>query len=314
MDERSELDTIDAAICLVLQNRPNATAPELSPVVPEASDDEITESLRRLHTDGLVKVIEDSPLRYAAKVSPEQVAAVLARRHRHRAITRYRTAPPFAPWDGGPGVLTGPAEIRRMVDGIQRTVRREVLCVDKPPYAGGPVNPVEPERLAGGVRYRVVYDRSALAVPGYLELVSELVELGEHACVASGVPMKMMIFDRVAAVVPLQVRRDVLERALLVRDPALVGGLVRIFMGLWRSAVPFGPGDVPSGESALDGPTVEERQILALLAAGATDDVIGRQMNFSPRTAHRRVRDLTAKLGVETRFQAGVQAVRLGWL
>jgi DNA-binding CsgD family transcriptional regulator len=314
VDERSELDTIDAAICLVLQNRPNATAPELSPVVPAASDDEITESLHRLHTDGLVKVVDGSPPRYAVKVPPETAAAVLTRRHRHRGVTRCQTTLPFVPWDGGPGVLTGSAEIRRVVDGLQRTVRREVLCVDKPPYAGSTINPVERERLTSGVRYRVVYDRSAFGVPGYLELVSELVELGEQACVASCVPMKMMIFDRVVAVVPLQVRRDILERALLVREPALVNGLVRIYMSLWRSSVPFGPGESPAAEPAPDGPTPEERQILALLAAGATDEMIGRQLNFSPRTAHRRVRDLAAKLGVETRFQAGVQAVRLGWL
>jgi len=314
VDERSELGTIDAAVCLVLQSRPNATAPELSPAVPAASDAEITEALHRLHTDGLVQVVDDSPPRYAVKVPPETAAAILARRHRPPGITGYRSAPPLTSWDGGPGVLAGPTEIRRVVDGLQRTVRREVLCVDKPPYAGSAINPVERERLAKGVRYRVVYDRCAFGVPGYLELVSELVELGEQACVASSVPMKMMIFDRVVAVVPLQVRRDILERALLVRDPALVSGLVRIFMGLWKSAVQFGPGELPTAESQPDGPTVEERQILALLAAGATDEMIGRQMNFSPRTAHRRVRELTAKLGVETRFQAGVQAVRLGWL
>lgn len=314
MDEHVGLDAIDAAICLVLQNRPHATAPELSPVVPAASDDEITASLHRLHHDGLVKVVNDSPPRYAAKVPPETAAAVLTRRNKRRRIAQCRIAPPLAPWDGGPAVLTGPDEISRVVDGIQRTARREVLCVDKPPYAGNPMNPVERERLGGGIRYRVVYDRAALGVPGYLELVSELVDLGEQACVASGVPMKAMIFDRVAAVVPLQVRRNVLGRALLVRDPALVTGLVRMFTDLWHSAVPFGPGGAPGAETTVDGPTVEERQILALLAAGATDEVIGRQMNFSPRTAHRRVRDLTAKLGVETRFQAGVQAVRLGWL
>lgn len=54
--------------------------------------------------------------------------------------------------------------------------------------------------------------------------------------------------------------------------------------------------------------------VLSLLAAGATDETIGRLMGASARTAHRRVRELIARLGVQTRFQAGMRAVQLGWL
>ncbi|MQA28081.1 MAG: hypothetical protein GEU94_22110 [Micromonosporaceae bacterium] len=122
--------------------------------------------------------------------------------------------------------------------------------------------------------------------------------------------MKMMIVDRAIAVVPLQVNERTVESSLVVRESGLLTSLIRVFTDLWHSAVSFGSGSAPADGA----PTSAERRVLALLASGATDEGIGRLMGFSPRTAHRRVRDLAAKLGVETRFQAGVQAVRQGWL
>ncbi|MGH3657510.1 MAG: helix-turn-helix transcriptional regulator, partial [Micromonosporaceae bacterium] len=269
----------------------------------------------------LVQVIDDSPPRYAAKVAPDTAAEMLTRRtrvHRQRiaAAAAARCRVPVRPSIGGaPEVLAGPDEIRRVNDALQRNARREVLCVDKPPYVDcNAINLIERDQLVNGVTYRVVYDRSALSARGRLDTISELVEIGEQARTASGVPMKMMIFDRAAAVIPLQISAHTIERALLVRHSSLVGALAKVFADLWHGAVPFGPGRTPVKPVTATEPSTEERQILALLSAGSTDETIGRLMNFSPRTAHRRVRELTAKLGVETRFQAGVQAVRLGWL
>ena len=316
VEARPELDAIDAAICLVLQSRPYATARELTPVVAEATDGEIADALDRLRADGLVQVIDDTPPRYAAKVAPDTAAEMLTRRtkvHRQRATAAARCRTPLqrSAINGVPQVLTGREESRRVIEGLQRSARREVLGVDRPPYLGdlGP-NLVEREQLANGVDYRVVYDRAALGLPGRLETITEMIELGEQARTAPAVPMKMMIVDRAVAVIPLQVSERTVERSLVVGESALLSALTRVFADLWHNAVSFGAGAAP-----LDGaPTSEERRILALLASGATDESIGRLMGFSPRTAHRRVRDLAAKLGVATRFQAGVQAVRQGWL
>lgn len=44
------------------------------------------------------------------------------------------------------------------------------------------------------------------------------------------------------------------------------------------------------------------------------DDAIGRHMGWHPRTAQRHVRELKTELGTQTRFQAGIQAARRGWL
>ena len=47
---------------------------------------------------------------------------------------------------------------------------------------------------------------------------------------------------------------------------------------------------------------------------GAKDEQIARTLGLSLRTVRRRVADLMIELGVDTRFQAGVEAARRGWL
>ncbi|MDQ2757215.1 MAG: LuxR C-terminal-related transcriptional regulator [Actinomycetota bacterium] len=50
------------------------------------------------------------------------------------------------------------------------------------------------------------------------------------------------------------------------------------------------------------------------MSAGVADASIARQTGVSQRTVERRIRSLMERLGAGTRFQAGVQAVRRGWL
>ena len=54
--------------------------------------------------------------------------------------------------------------------------------------------------------------------------------------------------------------------------------------------------------------------LLAQLADGAKDEQIARKLDVSLRTVRRRIAALMTDLGVDTRFQAGVEAARRGWL
>ncbi|WP_431936029.1 hypothetical protein [Micromonospora sp. RP3T] len=54
--------------------------------------------------------------------------------------------------------------------------------------------------------------------------------------------------------------------------------------------------------------------VLAQLLTGAPDTSACRKLNMSPRTFSRRVAELLDHIGVESRFQAGVEAVRRGWI
>ncbi|WP_447007980.1 helix-turn-helix domain-containing protein [Saccharothrix isguenensis] len=58
----------------------------------------------------------------------------------------------------------------------------------------------------------------------------------------------------------------------------------------------------------------QARQLLVLMATGATDRAIARELGLSERTLCRRIARLQAKLGVRTRFQLGVLAATNDWL
>jgi DNA-binding NarL/FixJ family response regulator len=58
----------------------------------------------------------------------------------------------------------------------------------------------------------------------------------------------------------------------------------------------------------------DQRLLLSQLAGGAKDEQIARALGLSVRTVRRRVAELLVELGADSRFQAGVEAVRRGWI
>ncbi|MBG0832640.1 hypothetical protein HS041_33625 [Planomonospora sp. ID67723] len=54
--------------------------------------------------------------------------------------------------------------------------------------------------------------------------------------------------------------------------------------------------------------------VLLQLLTGATDQAASNRLGISPRTYSRRVSELLACLGVESRFQAGAEATRRSWV
>lgn len=61
-------------------------------------------------------------------------------------------------------------------------------------------------------------------------------------------------------------------------------------------------------------PSVDDKRLVALLAAGLKDLTIGRELGVGPRTVERRLQRIMAYLGTRTRFQTAVEACRRGWL
>lgn len=60
------------------------------------------------------------------------------------------------------------------------------------------------------------------------------------------------------------------------------------------------------------GPTAREREVLDMLADGATDDQIAAKLSLSPATVQSHVRNAKAKLGARTRAQAVALALHRG--
>ena len=68
------------------------------------------------------------------------------------------------------------------------------------------------------------------------------------------------------------------------------------------------------GRFGRGGPTPREREVLTLLAAGATDEQIAEMLELSPATVQTHVRNAKAKLGARTRAQAVAMALQHGMI
>ena len=71
---------------------------------------------------------------------------------------------------------------------------------------------------------------------------------------------------------------------------------------------------VNSARFGRGGPTPREREVLGLLAAGATDEQIAEMLELSPATVQTHVRNAKAKLGARTRAQAVAMALQHGMI
>ncbi|WP_158851634.1 DNA-binding response regulator [Saccharothrix deserti] len=203
-------------------------------------------------------------------------------------------------------LVNGAGQVRDVWQALLAGARTEVCVLDQPPY----ITPVEEhtamevDTRRRHVQWRVIYDRSSVELPGRLAEIAELVAFGERARVTPTLPFKLAVVDARVAVLPVAVR-GVVDQVLLIRPSPLLDVLVSMFDLYWDNAIPFSPRG--SGGEV-------DTQLVALLAAGLTDESIARQLRLGPRTVQRRVRQLMDRSGAQTRFQAGVQAVRRGWL
>jgi len=97
-----------------------------------------------------------------------------------------------------------------------------------------------------------------------------------------------------------------------------VGG-IRTTARLYPSALSGGGWYVITTDAAAVGaayapPPVHLLSILEELLSGDTDVTVSRRLSISPRTFSRRVAELLVYLGVNTRFQAGMEVALRGWV
>lgn len=131
--------------------------------------------------------------------------------------------------------------------------------------------------------------------------------IGEQIRVLPSLPTRMAIIGPSRALLPDPLGVGT-ERRIALRQPALVDVLQRWFDLLWEQATA-----VPALDRGDPRPDLR-RLLLAQLAEGAKDEQIARTLGLSLRTVRRRVAGLMVELGADTRFQAGVEAARRGWI
>ncbi|MGO1054747.1 helix-turn-helix transcriptional regulator [Crossiella sp. CA198] len=209
-------------------------------------------------------------------------------------------------------VLADTERILATMQRMQRAATQEMRIIDRPPYFAQPSyyanqETLQFDRMAAGVGYRTIYYESAFN-DGTIPDIPRMIAAGEQARTLKEPPMKLVIADDQLAVVTLEAEGGQSVVALLIRPSSLFTALSNTFETLWKLAVPISAVGVDALEDDRD------RVILTLMASGATDEAIARRLDLSRRTVVRRVAMLLDRLGATTRFQAGVQAARRGWL
>jgi DNA-binding CsgD family transcriptional regulator len=215
-------------------------------------------------------------------------------------------------------LISGREAARHIFEQLDRIAQQEILALMRPPLLVTRVDDDNPhasqrQAQARGVCFRSVASRDFMAVPGVLTLMLEDMRSGEEIRVTESLPLKMVMFDRRVALIPLDPHGPD-SPTLLVRSSALLEALYVMFEMLWDTATPISSSDGSylKNRGASPHRTAREDQFIALLASGLNDKMIADELGISQRTLGRHVLELEKHFGARTRFQLGwIAAKRL---
>jgi DNA-binding CsgD family transcriptional regulator len=207
-------------------------------------------------------------------------------------------------------VLTDPAEIGALSVELCLSAEREFSNLETEHFRQAPdprsAKLPPADVLTRGVRFRNIYARPVLEIPGADEMVRRCQDGGWELRVLPHLPTKMVLVDERAALLPLDPTG--MTGAVLIRAPVILAMLRSYFEMLWTRAVALG-----RDETAPRLPAIQDR-VLRLMLSGMTDAAIARHLRSSERTVRRHVASVQEALGVDNRMAAAVVAVREGWV
>lgn len=209
--------------------------------------------------------------------------------------------------------VEGPVAIRQRLDELTTATRAEFWTVNQ-----GVATPEELQEVRAndrphverGVQFRSIVPSAFLLQDSGLGNVLTTSALGEQYRVLPDPPLTFVVADRVVVVVPLD-PDDVRRGALFVRSPGVVRAFAALFELTWAQARPV---FTHVGDARPDGLETRDQRLLELLATGAQDETVARQLGVGVRTVRRDVARLMDRLGARSRFEAGVLAAGRGWL
>lgn len=192
---------------------------------------------------------------------------------------------------GGIEVIQNPKGIRERVEQLSGLARHSI-CALQPRADGSAARPADRDQPRP-IPTRLVVENGAAGEYGSVTVRSS----------TNPLPCRMVIIDEAIAVAAGQgtAGRGV---AMVVEEPVLVQGLLCLFEATWAACIRATPGS----------PTLDERSLLQRMATGSTDEAIARRLGISDRQVRRRIASLLQRLGASSRFAAGAEAVRRGWL
>ena len=219
-------------------------------------------------------------------------------------------------------VVADRAQVSALHSSLTQSAERQTCEWNTGPYGDTPPNQPRPGFDLRALRYippdsrllrrggsaRAVYDAEFMANAS--EAVERAYHDGEDVRVrGQKLPMKLLIVDDRCALVPLGPYG---YPALFVRAKPVVALLQRFFDLVWDAATPWAPADAKPRVGPE--PTRSRQRVLELMADGLKDAAIARQCEVSVRTVRRQIAQIMNDLEARNRFEAGVAAVRLGWV
>jgi DNA-binding CsgD family transcriptional regulator/sugar-specific transcriptional regulator TrmB len=211
------------------------------------------------------------------------------------------------------GIVSGLDRIQAKLEELAAGAQQEVMSVvpgrEVPAASLDAARPGDLDLLRRNISVRVVYQEAARTSPGTVAFGLWMSQLGAQVRTAPVLPNRLFIVDHRAAVVPSAT--DSQHDAVYTTNPGLVHHLVALFERIWTDATPLDRVLEIDGSTGL---TKLERELLALLAEGATDDAAAKRLGLSARTIRRIMAGLMDRLGAASRFEAGLRAKERGWL
>lgn len=291
LSEYEVRSAFDELADLQLLHRSNQSPDEVQPVSPEVrltgllAQHELELSSRQRKLEATRAAVSSLAARYADKsgYAPEVV---------HR--------------------LVGPEVVHRRLEELTDHAREECLALAPTGVQAGDTGggkPVEQRALERGVAIRTIYQESFRNDPAALRYVRWLASFGGLTRTVPTLPMLVVTVDSEVALVPLD-PDNCRAGALELRSQGAVAAMRSLFEQFWKAATPW------QEASYVDtrGLCRRDKELLHFLAMGNTDEFISRRLGVSLRTVRRRVADLMRRLNARSRFEAGVQAARSGWL
>jgi DNA-binding CsgD family transcriptional regulator len=316
MFEALDADTEIGRVYTTLITQPHAALEQVVAAValPESR---VLEILDALCAQGLITRHGDAAPTWEAEAPSQRIddALDLARKTSRQLSNTHWMARRGTDRYPGIEVIRDQNLIRAQYRTMITMATREVRSLNRPPFlTAGDDTEVDGQitdqqtSLRSGVEYKAIWWEGLFDHPDASRAALATMAEGEQARILTDLPMKLLISDDQRAMLPLD-PSDLTDGATLVIHPSgLLTALNALFDTLWGLAIPI------SDSARMPELGEQETAILTMLVAGVSDDAIARRLGISRRTVVRHTAVLFERLGARTRFQAGAQAVRRGWL
>lgn len=192
------------------------------------------------------------------------------------------------------------------------TVQREAVAfvTNRPtPEALEQARPDDTSLLERGITVRNLYLDSVRNSRENMAYLRWFHDQGAQLRTVPTLPVRMIVHDRRVALVAHD-PEDPSLGAVVIRGAGMLAALNALFDDCWDSGEPL----FEKAERDDEPLTSTERKLLRLLGSGSKDEALARQLGVSVRTARRTIAELSERLGADSRFELGANAVKRGWL